>query len=192
MNEIETKLENLYSVFEQRLREIREELKEKYDRLIEEEKKHIEKELKEYEETLMRKAELERKQMIDRKTSQITSELRKEKLLYKKKLISRVFSSLRERLLNLPIEEKKILYRKLYNDALRLIESEDFVIVCNPEDAEIVSEIAGDKRVETSSEVTGGILLKKDRTIVRSTVDTFLEERKSEIFTFITKKAGEI
>ncbi|ACM23095.1 V-type ATP synthase subunit E [Thermotoga neapolitana] len=191
-NDIEAKLETFFAVFRKRLEEKKEELRKKYEQLLNAEKERIEKEIVEFETSTMKKAEMEAKRMIDKEISKLTAELRREKIIYKNKLITEILSRLKEKLMNLPPERKKLLYKKLYEEARRVAPDENFTVYCNPNDLGIVSEIVGGEKIVSDPNVREGILLKKDRMLVRSTIDTFLEDRKEAIYDIIVKKVGEI
>lgn len=191
MSDVTEKLNKMLEILEREYDAEYKSIEAEYKKKFEDARRKVEKELEEYREKKLSEAKIEANNMI--KVAQAKAELmlRQEKLKLKNQLLEKILNELKKQLLNLPAERKRYLYQRLYSDAAKIID-EDYIVVCNPNDKEIILEIAPSKEIETDENIEGGVVLKGKHVSVRNTIDSFIEENKAKIFALILEEVGEL
>ena len=191
MNDVTEKLSKMLEILKEEYDAEYKSIETEYKNKFEDVKKKIERELEEYREKRLSKAKTEADNIIKVAESKAELILRQERLKLKNLLFEKILAELKRQLLNLPAEKKKYFYQKLYLDADKIMD-EDYTVVCNPNDKEMILEIVSSKVVETDESIEGGIVLRGEHVSIRNTVDSFLEENKAKIFALILEEVGEL
>ncbi|HEW92517.1 MAG TPA: hypothetical protein ENF81_08250 [Thermotogaceae bacterium] len=191
MNDVTEKLSKMLEILKEEYDAEYKSIETEYKNKFEDVKKKIERELEEYREKRLSEAKTEADNIIKVAESKAELILRQERLKLKNLLFEKILAGLKRQLLNLPMERKKYFYQKLYLDADKIMD-EDYTVVCNPNDKEMILEIVSSKVVETDESIEGGIVLRGEHVSIRNTVDSFLEENKAKIFALILEEVGEL
>ena len=191
MNDVTEKLSKMLEILKEEYDAEYKSIETEYKNKFEDVKKKIEGELEEYREKRLSEAKTEADNIIKVAESKAELILRQERLKLKNLLFEKILAGLKRQLLNLPMERKKYFYQKLYLDADKIMD-EDYTVVCNPNDKEMILEIVSSKVVETDESIEGGIVLRGEHVSIRNTVDSFLEENKAKIFALILEEVGEL
>lgn len=191
MNEIEDKLESMLQLLDKKFEQKCDELKISYDKKLQEVQKRIEEDINNYRDKKLKEAKEEAD--ITLKVSQSKAKLRikQERLRLKNQLLESLLQLIKKDLVNLDPDNKKYFYQKLYIDATKLIHN-DYEVLCNKNDYETVKSIVLDHNVKTSKEIEGGILLKSNNTIINNSIDSYVEQNKTKIFSLILEEVGDI
>ncbi|WGS64310.1 V-type ATP synthase subunit E [Marinitoga aeolica] len=191
MNEIENKLNKMLKLLDDDLKVEYDSLKRKYDDEYNKVLKNYEQETKEISKKRLKEAKEKANHIIKLAKSKAGLQLKQEKLKLKNQLLMKILSILEEKLINLEPKKKKYFYEKLYNDAIKII-NEDFVVLCNPKDIDIVKSFVSEHKIETDENIKGGIILKGKNLIIRNTIDSYIQENKNKIFGFVLEEVGDI
>jgi vacuolar-type H+-ATPase subunit E/Vma4 len=167
------------------------ELQTEYKSKIAEYEKNFNLELENIRNKKIEEAQIKAKNIINAAKTKAEFILKQEKLKNRNEFISSFFKSLKQALINLNPKDKTYLYRKLYHEASKMIDG-DFIVFCNPKDKEIVKSIVKDAKIKTDKSIEGGILLQSGDLKVWNTIDSYIEENKSEILALLTKEVGEL
>jgi len=191
MNEIEDKLESMLQLLDKKFEQKCDELKISYDKKLQEVQKRIEEDINNYRDKKLKEAKEEAD--ITLKVSQSKAKLRikQERLRLKNQLLESLLQLIKKDLVTLDPDNKKYFYQKLYIDATKLIHN-DYEVLCNKNDYETVKSIVLDHNVKTSEEIEGGILLKSNNTIINNSIDSYIEQNKTKIFSLILEEVGDI
>ncbi|AEX85004.1 hypothetical protein XO10_02880 [Marinitoga sp. 1135] len=191
MSSIENKLNKMINLLEKDFEVEYESMKEQYDEKLEEYKKQIKKEIEEYKNKRLSDVKFESERIIKIAKSKVELKLNQENTYLKNKFLERILEKVKEDLYNLDAKRKKFFYQKLYIEAKNLID-EEYVVLCNPDDIEIVKSFVMDHEVIGDSNIEGGVLLKGEKVNIRNTIDSYIEEIKGEIFTLVLEEVGDL
>ncbi|MGY4687169.1 hypothetical protein X928_06185 [Petrotoga miotherma DSM 10691] len=191
MNEIEDKLESMLELLDKKFEQKCDELKISYNKKLEEVQKRIEEDINNYRDKKLKEAKEEAD--LTEKVSQSKAKLKikQERLKLKNQLLESLLQLIKKDLVTLDPDNKKYFYQKLYIDATKLIHN-DYEVLCNKNDYETVKSIVLDHKVKTSKEIEGGILLKSNNTIINNSIDSYVEQNKTKIFSLILEEVGDI
>ena len=191
MADVEKKLENMLTLVKKEKDVNFKELQEDYKAKVKDYEENVSKEIEEIRDKKIKEAEDKAENIINVAKTKADFILKQERLKNRNEFISSFFDSLKKALINLNEKDKVYLYRKLYHEASKMIK-EDFTVYCNPKDEKIVKSIVKDVEVKTDKEIDGGILLKSGDLKIWNTLDSYIQENKSEILTLLTKEVGEL
>lgn len=191
MSSIENKLNKMINLLEKDFEVEYESIKKQYDEKLEEYRKQIEKEIEEYKNKKLLDAKFESERIIKIAKSKVELKLNQENTYLKNKFLEKILKKVKEDLYNLDAKRKKFFYQKLYIEAKKLID-EEYVVLCNPGDVEIVKSFVMDHEVIGDSNIEGGILLKGEKVNIRNTIDSYIDEIKGEIFTLVLEEVGDL
>lgn len=191
MNEIEDKLESMLQLLDKKFEQKCDELKISYDKKLEEVRKRIEEDINNYRDKKLKEAKEEADLTLKVSQSKAKLKIKQERLRLKNQLLESLLQLIKKDLVNLDPDNKKYFYQKLYIDATKLIHN-DYEVLCNKNDYETVKSIVLDHNVKTSKEIEGGILLKSNNTIINNSIDSYIEQNKTKIFSLILEEVGDI
>jgi V/A-type H+-transporting ATPase subunit E len=190
-NTQEFKLNAMLALIKKEKDSLFKELQDEYKSKIDKYEKSFNLELDDIRNKKIGEAKIKAKNLINAAKTKADFILKQEKLKNRNEFISFFFEALKKALINLNPKDKSYLYRKLYREASKMID-ENFVVVCNPNDKDIVESIVKDAKIETDKSIEGGILLKSGDLKIWNTIDSYIEENKSEILALLTKEVGEL
>jgi len=191
MNEIEDKLESMLELLDKKFEQKCDELKISYNKKLEEVQKRIEEDINNYRDKKLKEAKEEADLTVKVSQSKAKLKIKQERLKLKNQLLESLLQLIKKDLVTLDPDNKKYFYQKLYIDATKLIHN-DYEVLCNKNDYETVKSIVLDHKVKTSKEIEGGILLKSNNTIINNSIDSYVEQNKTKIFSLILEEVGDI
>ncbi|MDN5345635.1 hypothetical protein X927_02225 [Petrotoga mexicana DSM 14811] len=191
MNEIEDKLESMLELLDKKFEQKCDELKISYNKKLEEVQKRIEEDINNYRDKKLKEAKEEADLTVKVSQSKAKLKIKQERLKLKNQLLESLLQLIKKDLVTLDPDNKKYFYQKLYIDATKLIHN-DYEVLCNKNDYETVKSIVLDHNVKTSKEIEGGILLKSNNTIINNSIDSYVEQNKTKIFSLILEEVGDI
>jgi len=191
MNEIEDKLESMLELLDKKFEQKCDELKISYNKKLEEVQKRIEEDINNYRDKKLKEAKEEADLTVKVSQSKAKLKIKQERLKLKNQLLESLLQLIKKDLVTLDPDNKKYFYQKLYVDATKLIHN-DYEVLCNKNDYETVKSIVLDHKVKTSKEIEGGILLKSNNTIINNSIDSYVEQNKTKIFSLILEEVGDI
>lgn len=191
MSDLNEKLDSMIKLLENKFAEKYQQLEFSYQEKFREAKKKIEEEIKNYENQKMESIDKKAKNILDTAKSKAELKLRQEKAMRKNHLIEDILDLIKKQLANLDPQKKKIFYQKLFLNARNLME-EDFIVLCNEKDYDIVKSIVQDHKVEIDKNIEGGIILKGQHFSVNNTLSSYFDENKNEIVKLVLEEVGDI
>jgi vacuolar-type H+-ATPase subunit E/Vma4 len=191
MADIDEKLESMLSLIKREKDENFKELQDDYKSKLKEYEEKVSKELEKIREEKLNEAKAKAENIIEVAKTKADFILKQENVKNRNEFITSFFNKLKEEMFHLDSKDKLYLYRKLYRDASKMTDDE-FVVLCNPKDVEIVKSIAKDAKVKPDSNIEGGIILQSGELKVWNTLDSYLQEKKSEILNLLAKEVGEL
>ncbi|PNR92576.1 V-type ATP synthase subunit E family protein [Petrotoga sp. 9PWA.NaAc.5.4] len=191
MNEINDKLENMLKLLDNKFKEEYQKLESYYQQKLEEAQKNIEEEIKNYEKQKIEEARQKAENIIKTAQAKYDLRIRQERSKRKNDLIEDILELIKNELLNLEPSKKKLFYQKLYLSAENLVE-ENFTVLCNKNDYEIVKSIVLDHNVQVEENIEGGIILQSRHFSINNTISSYFEENKNEIVRLVLEEVGDI
>ncbi|WP_129409776.1 V-type ATP synthase subunit E family protein [Marinitoga lauensis] len=191
MNEIENKLEKMLKLLEEDFKVEYDSLKRKYEEEYNKVVESYEEEIKKISNKKIKEANEKANHIVKLAKSKSELQLKQEKLKLKNDLLMKILANLEEKLIDLEPKKKKYFYEKLYNDAVKIID-EDFIVLCNSKDVDIVKSFITDHQIKADDTIKGGIILKGKNLIIRNTIESYIQENKNKIFGFVLEEVGDI
>lgn len=191
MNEIESKLNKMLKLLDDDFKVeydfLKRKYEEEYNKILDEYKEEI----KKIREKKLQAAYKKANHIIKLAQSKAEINLNQEKLKLKNQLLTKILDELEKKLINLEPKKKKYFYEKLYNDAIKIID-EDFIVLCNSKDVDIIKSFVNDHSIEINDNIKGGIILKGKHLTIRNTIDSYIQENKNIVFGFVLEEVGDI
>ncbi|KLO22267.1 V-type ATP synthase subunit E family protein [Marinitoga sp. 1155] len=191
MNDTELKLKNMLELLEKDYEVEYKSLKKQYDDEFEKLKKSFEEDIEKYSQRKLKEANDKAKHILKLAKSKAELRIKEEKLKLKNNLLKKVLDEIENKMLNLENERKKYFYQKLYFDAVKLV-NDDYIILCNPGDVEIIKTFVSDCKIESDNEIKGGIILKSKNVSIKNTIESYIRENKNMIFRLVLEEVGDI
>lgn len=191
MNDTETKINKMLELLENNYQTEYESLKSDYDSELKEKKAEIKKEIEKYDNRRTNETKQKVQKILKLAKAKSELNLKQKKLQLMDKLLNNILNDIREKLANLDSEKKKYFYQKLYREATKLTD-EDFTVLCNSNDEEIVKSIVSDHEIKTDDQIKGGIVLKSKNVNIKNTIDSYIMENKNKIFSLVLEEIGDV
>ena len=191
MADIDEKLDSMLALIKREKDENFKELQDDYKNKIKEYEEKISKEIETIRKERLDEVKLKAENIIKVAKTKADFILKQENIKNRNEFIASFFNKIKEEMLRLDPKDKLYLYGKLYRDASKMM-NDKFMVLCNPKDTETVKSIAKDMEVKSDSKIEGGIILQSGKLRVWNTLDSYLQEKKSEILNLLAKEVGEL
>lgn len=191
MNDTETKINKMLELLEDNYKTEYESLKSDYDSELKEKKAEIKKEIEKYDNRRTNETKQKVQKILKLAKAKSELNLKQKKLQLMDKLLNNILNNIKDKLANLEPEKKKYFYQKLYREATKLTD-EEFTVLCNSNDEEIIKSIVSDHEIKTDDQIKGGIVLKSKNVNIKNTIDSYIMENKNKIFSLVLEEIGDV
>lgn len=191
MNDTETKINKMLELLEDNYKTEYESLKSDYDSELKEKKAEIKKEIEKYDNRRTNETKQKVQKILKLAKAKSELNLKQKKLQLMDKLLNNILNNIKDKLANLEPEKKKYFYQKLYREATKLT-NEEFTVLCNSNDEEIIKSIVSDHEIKTDDQIKGGIVLKSKNVNIKNTIDSYIMENKNKIFSLVLEEIGDV